>query len=99
MTNKLIIAAMLALSLTAPGAAYAGEGNAEPFPFNISVSTLPDNQVVISTLPLTNGLPAGALNGTAEYQQAQSLPLVCSAGRSPFCPAAGPVGSYERVVR
>ena len=73
MTNKLIIAAMLAVSLAAPVVAYAGEGNGEPFPLNISVSTAPDHQVIVSTLPLTNGLPAGALNGTVAYQQAQSL--------------------------
>ena len=73
MTNKLMIAALLALSLAAPVAAYAGEGNGEPFPLNISVSTAPDHQVVVSTLPLTDGLPVGALNGTLAYQQAQSL--------------------------
>ena len=72
MTNRLMIAAMLALSLAAPVAAYAGEGNNELNPLSVSISNS-GNSVQVSTLPLSNGLPVGALNGTVAYHQAQSL--------------------------
>ena len=70
MTTKLILAATLALSLSAP--AFAGEGNFEPNPINIGISNSGDT-VQLSTLPLTGGLPAGALVGTPAYVQAQAL--------------------------
>ena len=70
MTTKLVLAAAIALSLSAP--AFAGEGNFEPNPVNIGISTT-GNSVQLSTLPLTGGLPLGALDGTPAYMQAQSL--------------------------
>ena len=68
MNYKTLIAASL-LSLGVATSAFA-EGNYEPFPLSVSVGS--NGQTYMSQLPITDGLPQGALNGTPRYQQAQS---------------------------
>jgi hypothetical protein len=70
MNHKMMLAAAF-LSLSATTAAFAGEGNNEPFPLSISIGT--EGQTYVSTLADTHGLPVDALNGTSFYAQAQSL--------------------------
>lgn len=70
MNYKMMAAASL-LSLGVATAAFAGEGNNEPFPLSFSIGA--NSQTYLSTLPDANGLPLGALNGTPSYRQAQSV--------------------------
>ena len=70
--NYMMIAAAALLSLGMAASASAGEGNGEPFPLSISIPA-DGRPVQVSTLPDTQGLPKGALEGTPAYAQAQSL--------------------------
>ena len=65
-----MMAAALLMSVGTATAAFAGEGNNEPFPLSISIGA--NGQTDFSTLPDANGLPVGALKGTPLYSQAQS---------------------------
>ena len=68
--NVKMMAAALLMSVGAATAAFAGEGNNEPFPLSISIGA--NGQIGFSTLPEADGLPVGALKGTPFYTQAQA---------------------------
>ena len=70
MNTKIIIAATVA-ALSLATTAFAGEANNEPFPLSVGIGS--NGQTFVAMLPETGGLPAGALNGTSAYEQAQSL--------------------------
>ncbi len=71
MSTKIIIAATVA-ALSLATTAFAGEANYEPFPLSVTLNAT-TGQTQVSMLPVTAGLPAGALDGTPAYEQAQSV--------------------------
>jgi hypothetical protein len=78
--RNLLLAAIAATTLASAPLAWAGEANNDPFPPAASgvITSYSDNGVLqgnsaASTVETANSLPAGALDGTSNYAQAEHL--------------------------